>query len=756
MRKVLLIVSALLLFVSMGLACPSESLPDPTPDPAPDPTPDPVEPEPDPIEPEPPPHTGAWVDEVIITVEESPQAAVLKLKMGILDIYTSPTVTTGIVEEIGDHPDVEYVIDYGSFCEFRFNTYRNPITKEPVFRDGRLNPFAIPEVREAVNWLIDRQHIVDEYLDGRGVPRWTALGTRFTDHLVRYPQIVTAIEEYYAPDPDKAAAIINAEMQKLGALRVGGMWYYKGQPVEIIIVIRSDNPPFPAAGHYIADRLEALGFTVTRLLRTGPEAIPLWWGDPADGLCHIVTLGWRTSAVPRDQVGTLVQMHTHRYASPWWAILEEQLLDFPELAEAARRLTDKEFTSMEEREELFETALWEAMRFSNCVWLADIGGITPFRHNVALAADVAGGVYDPMWAHTIHFHDDGEPLAGGTLRMAMHRLLLLPWNPVDGSAWWYDLFVVRRALGDAGTLPDTRDGLHWPQRIQAAKVYVRDGLPVDVTHDWLTLEFVPEIVVPPDAWADWDAVEQRFITVAERSPQGATAVRKSVVTYPADIFAVPLHDGSTLSIGDFVMSMIMAFDRGKEASPIYDAGHKGAVAGFLNTFKGVRIASLDPLVIETYSDIWHLDAELNVATWFPTYGTYSWTGFWHMITVGWLAEKNAELAFSHGKAGALGVEWMDYTRGPSILILKKWLDWAAAENYVPYAPTLGQYISADEATERWANLQNWYADKGHFWVGNGPFYLEAVYPEEKIVHLKRFEDYPDPSDKWLFLLQPLQ
>ena len=65
-------------------------------------------------------------------------------------------------------------------------------------------------------------------------------------------------------------------------------------------------------------------------------------------------------------------------------------------------------------------------------------------------------------------------------------------------------------------------------------------------------------------------------------------------------------------------------------------------------------------------------------------------------------------------------------------------------NHIPYAPTLGQFISADEAQARWNNLADWYDQKGHFWVGTGPLYLERAYPVEKIVHLKRNPDYPDP------------
>jgi peptide/nickel transport system substrate-binding protein len=47
-------------------------------------------------------------------------------------------------------------------------------------------------------------------------------------------------------------------------------------------------------------------------------------------------------------------------------------------------------------------------------------------------------------------------------------------------------------------------------------------------------------------------------------------------------------------------------------------------------------------------------------------------------------------------------------------------------------------------------------EMGHFWVGSGPYILKTVSPLAKIVVLRRFEEYPDPSDKWFFLTQPLE
>jgi peptide/nickel transport system substrate-binding protein len=61
-----------------------------------------------------------------------------------------------------------------------------------------------------------------------------------------------------------------------------------------------------------------------------------------------------------------------------------------------------------------------------------------------------------------------------------------------------------------------------------------------------------------------------------------------------------------------------------------------SLAAFMDHFKGVKIISTDPLVIETYDDLWYLDAEWIPTTWWPNYG-YG-VAPWHTIVPGWLAE----------------------------------------------------------------------------------------------------------------------
>ena len=212
-----------------------------------------------------------------------------------------------------------------------------------------------------------------------------------------------------------------------------------------------------------------------------------------------------------------------------------------------------------------------------------------------------------LWSHTLR--KDGDD--SGTATVAMPSMLTEPWNPVAGSNWIYDL-MIQRGMSGSGTVSDPFTGLSWPQRLERAEVVVQEGLPVGKTLDWVDLEFADEIVVPEDALIDWDATEQRWITVGEKHPEGLTALRKSTAYYPSEMWDVPWHDGSTLSMADLMMGQIIGFDRAKPESAIFDESTVPSFEQFQESFKGWRIVSEDPLVVENYTDVFGLDAEANV------------------------------------------------------------------------------------------------------------------------------------------------
>jgi peptide/nickel transport system substrate-binding protein len=255
------------------------------------------------------------------------------------------------------------------------------------------------------------------------------------------------------------------------------------------------------------------------------------------------------------------------------------------------------------------------------------------------------------------------------------------------------------------------------------------------------IHVIDTVLLPPEG-----EEEDPVVTLV---PEYYTAKIKSVVTYPADLYeTVTWHDGSPISVADFMMGLIMTFDPSKEDSAIYDESGVGAFESFMSSFKGVKFASTDPLVIEYYTDNWLLDAELNVASLYPGSWYAFGTGAWHNMAVAIQAETDLELAFTADKAEANDIEYMSFVSGPSLEVLKAKLDTLAEANTIPYAPTLGNYITAEEAADRYVNLLDWYRQQGHFWLGTGPFYVNKVFPVEKTLSLTRYQDYPDSSDKW--------
>lgn len=546
------------------------------------------------------------------------------------------------------------------------------------------------------------------------------------------------------------------------------------EPIEIDFIIRQDLyvPMFPAAGEYFGDLFDEAGFLVNRLRLTGPEAFAIWIpDDPMLGTYSAYTGGWGITSIPRDYASNFYARDT-KFLRPWprWLVLDPPA----EYLEAAEALYNREYATLAEREALFTTAAYEGMKFSGQILLADVAGTLPFTVNVNLMHDTCYGI-GWAWPQTIHYHDEWVPEVGGDMIGEQYFMLSEPWNPVDGSGASADLNIFRTALQESGMMPDGRDGHYWPWRIESAVVTTKTGLPIAAPIDWdgdLVHNTENTITAPDTAWVDWDAENQVFITVGQKMDPGSdyydpdfdnTAARKSVVTYPSDIFDVPMHDGTTLSPADFVMSIIMGFDHGDPESDIYDEAQAGPLAAFLANHRGVEITSLDPLTIESYNNLWSLDADWNVATWFPSYGLYGQFAPWHLISIGWLGEAAGDISWGTEKADEAGVVWMDYTKGPSLDILEGYLETATTDDFIPYYDTIAAFYadydgeaSAEldaEIAARYAALDAWFTEKGHFWVSTSPLYLESVEPVAKIVELRRFEAHPDDADRWFFLME---
>ena len=702
-----------------------------------------------------PPRTerqGAWLDSLVFSEQGSASAAIDQLQADELDVYAQSVSGGTLLQRVLEDPDLTCTEAFGGYNELTFNP------AGPEFYDGRLNPFSNAHIREAMNRLIDRDYLAQELFDGMAVPMFTSLLPNLSVDYIRYQSTVEAIEAQYAYDLAQAHDAINAQMLAMGAYLQDGTWHYNGAPVTVVFIIRVEDVRRDI-GDYVADQLEAVGFTVDRQYKTRAQASPIWnQSDPWEGRWHIYTGGWIATNVSRDDATNFGYFYTPLGSgSPLWQNYDPT----PAYLDVATQLWNSAFSNMAERDALFTQALPMAMDDAGAappegsgslrVWLANSAGIYPRRAETVVASDRGGGIPGAqMFPYVARF----EGTEGGDMRIAQPGLLVEPWNPIAGSNWLYDIFPIR-ATQDYGAIVDPNTGLTWAQRITSAACVVKEGLPVGKTLDWIALSFAPTVTVPDNAWADWDATTQTFIEASDMPTPTLEANAKCTVTYPADLFGtVTWHDGSPLDASDFVMRMIMAFDMGKPESAIYDEALAPQVNAFLSHFRGVTIDSLDPLVITTYDDAWYLDAESMVLPWWPNYS--QGPSAWHNLAPAIRAEAAGELAFSTDKAGQLGVEWTNYVGGASLPILESWMDQSTAEHYIPYQPTMGAYVTQAEADARWAALQVWYAAHGHFWLGTGPFYVEQVSLDPKALTLGHFDAFVDVAGRWDAFAAPAQ
>ncbi len=686
-----------------------------------------------PVEPTVAPSTrvGGWLDEVVFSVVDA-DSVITQLQAGAIDMYANGLSSKDLpaIKEAG----LAYSTNNGLY----YNILYNPAT----FADGRLNPFTNRKIREATNWMYDRNYLNQEIYEGGALAKWFTIQTQGPDY-VDLIDVARSLETKYAYNLEKANEVITAEMEGMGAELVDGKWAFEGEPIVLTFIIRtdSDKTRLPI-GEYVAAQFEAIGFTVDRQLKTGSEASPIWIGSvPEEGQWHLYTAAWGSSIIDRDEANMFQEMYlnsSQQGIPAWYSNVSD-----PEFQELGDKLYAATYKDLAERKEWMKRALELSLEDSLQVWLIDGKGFIPYLDNVVATADLAAGVESgQIGPYTLRF--DGQE--GGTMRWATQDLFAEPYNPLGGSNWTFDHGVYGMTMSN-DLMYDPYTGLTWPLMIERAEVTVLDGLAVGTTHDWVTLDFVPEITVPTNAWVDWDATTQTFITAETMYPDGLTTKRKTVVYYPEDLYEkVKWHDGSNFSYADVLMSMIMAFDRAKPESAIYDESYVPLFDSFMLSFRGWNVVSTDPLVVEIYSEAVLTDAELLAFGVWPWYNLGE--GSWHTFAIANLVEAAGEAAYTIDKAEPAGIEQISYIGGPTLDLLAAKLETATAESHIPFAPTMGDILTAEEAATRYANLKAFKDEHNHYWLGTGPYVLDKVFLTEKTAVVKHYADYPYLADRW--------
>src|SRR5215469_14203042 len=196
------------------------------------------------------PTKGAYLDEVRFIQFLDDNVALQEVKTGNLDTYFS-RIPLEAVSDIKSDPHLKvYDRNAGSI-----GLLLNPA---PSRDSNSLNPFQFREVRFAMNYLVDRDFVVDEILRGYGTPLYAPFGV----YSPEYFNVLGTIESFgFRYNPHFAEKLISDTLTKAGATKQGGKWFFDGKPIIIKILIRSDDAQRQSMGELVASELQNIGFT---------------------------------------------------------------------------------------------------------------------------------------------------------------------------------------------------------------------------------------------------------------------------------------------------------------------------------------------------------------------------------------------------------------------------------------------------------------------------------------------------------------
>jgi peptide/nickel transport system substrate-binding protein len=615
--------------------------------------------------------------------------------------------------------------------------------------DGRFNPLGDKVIRVAAQKLCDKELWVSEFLLDNAMPMYSAI----LPTAATYPSIIvetTKTRLAFAFDEALGLQMIEDRMLELGGVKnAAGNWTIANtvsgemEVIEIVGTIRLSDERHEM-GDYFCDQMEKAGFTTKRVYGSGGELYNYWGLSlPEDLTWNFYTEGWGSSGISLTSASTWAQMYTDQAMGVFpYNNMGQEWCDATFGAgfyEAARRIYTGDYNSAEERLDLFRLCEAQMRENPTHVWAWNNASAYMQPEGTAGIHDLAAGTFIHRFVtHALRFvDDDGAPILGGDMVVSNQEFLVNAINPVNGSNWTYD-YMFMRPTQDYPIYSHPHTGIPIPHMVEKAEVVCLTGKPViiddtTVEDGWCTLEFVDSIEVPGDAWGDWDAVNQVFIPISEVYPDGVTdCASKTTLTYPGWLLdgTVKWHDGSPLSLADLVCGLIVGF-------PFYNTA--------MSTFRGVKIVSEDPLVVEVYDSAISLYAETiaqnQSGILWPNSQGGSYMPSWHSYAIGYMSEAAGLGAFGDSKSTDLGIEWINYVGGPQLQLLRDNLVTAKADGFLPFAATLSAYVTADEIATRYANLGAFEVENGHYWIGTGPMYLAQVDALAGIIVLRNNPDY---------------
>ncbi|MEW5826889.1 MAG: ABC transporter substrate-binding protein [Candidatus Bipolaricaulota bacterium] len=704
---------------------------------------------------------GPFADGILYNVRMQEEIALQDVAAGNIDIFqytTAGSVIFGLDQATLDKLEL-YVVPASSESLF-LNPYPNAAPYIAVTTSGeeKFNPFAIRELRFALHFLLNRQQMVEEIMQGAGSPSIISVGSFEPGAFKLY---LEAQKLGLTPEGDQAKAyqMIDDAMNAAAALpeNVGrlarggdGIWTFDGAPVEINFYIRVDDPNVRLPmGRRIADQLRQAGFVVNNVEVDRTRCISdVYLTDPADYLWNIYTEGWLAGGTSLWKDVDVVQMYAPWYTnmpgigeSSWWNY------QHPELDAWTQAIIYGQFETVDE--------YWELMSKSVAAGLTEAVRIYQQHDFAYYAANKAAfetrflyGLGDGLNRDTMISMvptNKTRPVVVSQFS-ARGSLFLNAWDPV-GTQGFNDAYAANIITNttDPNTTTAPGSAAYTPVISSWSNVVVDVEFADDGTA-------VGQLAAPANA-VEWDSTAKAWVSTA-----GEAAWAKADYTFQLANF----HDGSETSLLDFAQAEGFLTDwavEDYEGDPYFDSGISSAILpGFAYTHGSVW--DFANAKITTYFDN-NFPPDLDrvgasgAPTFWPRASNHGQGVKWTIIeALGKLVAEGGESGTVYGFTQATGVTQVDVLVRSIVSDIRAKLVEMRDQKFVPVylAPLLPEVgATADDLAAMYQSAIDFIDAHGHAYISNGPYYIDSVDPANSQISLKANRDpsYPWSAQYWL-------
>jgi peptide/nickel transport system substrate-binding protein len=650
---------------------------------------------------------GAYTDNIRFIQYLDGNTALQEIKNGNLDTYYFRIPLEKVSSISNDTSLKIYEKNAGSF-----GFLLNPA---PSNSSNVLNPFQFKEIRFAINYLINREFVVDEILNGYGSVQIDPFGISSPE----YEAIIPILESYnFKYNPNLAKETIDKVLSANGAIKLEGKWTYKGAPILIKFMIRSDDLPRKLMGEILANQLDNIGFTVQRNYGDLNKANLVVYGtDPQELSWQIYTEGFGgTSAFVRYNPVIAAQMYSPYFGKmPGWANPSFWNYQNSTLDKLTQSIEYSNFTSQEERNELLRQAVSSGIQESVRIFAAQ--NIDPYVASSSIKGlinDFGAGISTS--ASLINARSDKN---ASTINIGVKQIYQGAWNSVGGCN---DIYCtnIQSLVTDPSASRNPYTGEVIPLRTQWTNV--------------TTMGPEKRLAVDSDA-LKWNPRNQIWEKIGENTS-------KSKVTY--HMIYSNWHNGQPMGKADLIYPLYFLYEWSSKTNSTdvtFDPEYAARAIIAMQYLRGTKF--LDDSNAISFVDYWHFDSK-EIAD----FATLWATSPWEVNAAIERLVKNGNFAYTRSEATVKNIEWLSLIIPSHAQAIKLELEKMKSERFVPAA--LEDSVTVEDAIKRYDASIKWIAEHNHAIIGNGPYEIKNYNPTGKVITLTAFRDstYPFAKGYW--------